>query len=250
LKTWRRTLFLFGASTLTACALVVGIEDHHLAPVDNARADGGGARPDGATAPSSIAWVQSTAARSKTVAFDQPVTAGNTIVVGIDVLPQSATPLSVTDSLHNRYSMLAGPHPVGGSIQLYVAAAFNVAGGPTTVIVTHSGTEYVDLYMHEYAGLAPVDAVDTIPASGTATNASPMARASVTVSAPNELLFAFVGAAFAGVDAGSSLSVRVSFMGNLTGDRVIEQPGTYEVTAGVTPSSYPWGILLSAFKGK
>jgi hypothetical protein len=33
LKTWRRPLFLFGASTLTGCALVVGIDDHYLAPM-------------------------------------------------------------------------------------------------------------------------------------------------------------------------------------------------------------------------
>jgi hypothetical protein len=248
---------LVGMSALSACALVVGIEDHHLA--SGAAVDGGGdaatssTGSDGAPpAPSDIALVQSIAGRSTSVAFAQPVTARNTIIVAMDLAPGSATPPSViTDSLHNRYATLAGPYSVSGGLQLYLAAAFDVAGGPTTVRVSWSGSENLDLFIHEYAGLAPVDAVDTTStAKGISSNAEPTASASVSVSAPNELLFAFVGADAADVTAGAGFSQGVLFVGNLTEDRVTQQRGTYQATATVTTSGHAWGVLLAALKGK
>jgi hypothetical protein len=105
--------------------------------------------------------------------------------------------------------------------------------------------------IHEYAGLAPVDAFDkTSTASGTSSAADPMARASVSVTAPNELLFAYVVAAYAAATTGSGLSLRLPYAGNFTGDRIIEQPGTYEATATVAPTGYAWRILLATFKGR
>jgi hypothetical protein len=236
---------LLGASTLSSCALVVGIDDHYRIP-------GAALVPDAAAATSGIALVQSTVARSTTVAFARPVTEHNTIIVAVDVTPASATPAPViTDSLQNRYAVVAGPYSVSGALQLYLAAAFDVAGGTDNVTVTWSGAPNVDLYIHEYAGLAAVDAIDgTSTARGTSSDADSVASASVTVTAPNELLFAFVGADSADVTVGSGFYLGVTFIGNLTEDRVIEQPGTYQATATVTTSGYAWGVLLAAFKGK
>jgi hypothetical protein len=208
-------------------------------------------RSDGGSAASGIALVQATGQRSTSVAFARPVTAHNTIVVAVDVTPGAATPPTViTDSLQNRYSVLAGPYSVSGGLQLYLVAAFDVAGGPDTVNVMWTGPDYVDLYIHEYAGLALVDAVDATNTAKGSSDADPTASASVVVSAPNDLLFAFVGADAAEVNAGSSFSLAVPLVGNLTEDKVVEQPGTYSATATVTTSGHPWGVLLAALKGK
>jgi hypothetical protein len=52
------------------------------------------------------------------------------------------------------------------------------------------------------------------------------------------------------VTTGSGFFLGVPFAGNLTEDRVIEQPGTYQATATVTTSGHAWGVLLATFKGK
>jgi hypothetical protein len=145
----------FGA----ACAAVLGIED----PLTFVGNDGASADSAPMTPTSSrIAFVQSQANSTATLAFDRPVTTHNAIVAAMTVSPSPAQSPSVTDSLGNHYSMVAGPYvaPQLPAIALYLFAAFDVVGGPDTVLptVTASG-EYLELYINEYAGLVGVDGV-------------------------------------------------------------------------------------------
>jgi hypothetical protein len=167
---------------------------------NDAVTDGG--NDAGATTSSGIAWVQSKAAQSATpgaLAFDRPVTAHSTIVVAVLIDPPSAPLASVTDGLGNRYSTVVGDPASPDGFRLQIAAAFDVSGGPDTVTVTSSGAQLLDIYIHEYAGLSS-DGVDKTSSTDGDSNTGPTARASVTTSAPNELLFAF------GIAGGTSMT--------------------------------------------
>jgi hypothetical protein len=242
------TLAFLGA----ACAGVLGIEDT-LTFVGNDAGDAGtdSTSSNDAAAPSGIVWVQTKADSSiTTLAFDRPVTAHNAIVVAMTITVGSgAPPPSMNDSLENRYSTVAGPHypTFFSSIAVYVFAAFDVVDGPDTVTPTVSGGYSIELYIHEYAGLAAVD--NTGSNDGQASGTDRTARARITTSAPNELLFAFVVFGGGLTSAGSGFTARSTFHNNVNEDRVVEAAGTYEATATVNNDS-PWGMLLASFKGK
>jgi hypothetical protein len=186
---------------LAACASILGIEDT-LTFVGNDAGDAATelTRSDGAPAPSGTAWVQSKTTSgfpgpSTTLAFDRPVAAHNAVVVAMSIDPGTATLQSVTDSLGNSYPTVVGPY--GGPLgTMFIAASTDVQGSRTAITVRTSGAQNLDLAIHEYSGLTTSDAVDkTSSANGTTSNNDRTARASVTTSASNELLFALVVAA-------------------------------------------------------
>jgi hypothetical protein len=96
---------------VTAAPACLGVACNTFGTADTASVanDAGDATADSTIsgeASSGIAWVQSNAGSSSTLAFDRPVTAHNAIVVALYVFPQSARP-SVGDSLGNAYSTVA-----------------------------------------------------------------------------------------------------------------------------------------------
>jgi hypothetical protein len=238
---------LTGGVSGTGCGLILGLDERRLFP------DAGGS--DGAS--SSIAFVQatatSTAAATANVAFERPVGAHSAIIVGIDFDNFSQTMLPVTDSLGSRYQTIMGPvdNPMDqGGLRHYLAFASDVMGGAVTVTVSLTGSPATSLqvYIHEYSGVALQGALDA-HTSATGTSALPdgVTSGSVMTSAAPELIFAFVTTAIA--SPGTGFTPRSTALQNVTEDEIAATVGSHQATATMEMGR-GWTILTATFRGQ
>ena len=232
------------------------------APGPDAAADAGSdaAGPDKATTPETISLVQVNAddkCQGKTssvkVTLNNPVSAHSTIIVAFNYeQPSSVSLVGVSDTLGNSYSILVGPAVwyFGGTDEAtYVAAAYDVQGGADTVTVSLSGpSDCLEVYVHEFAGLAASAAFDVGKWSGGTSNAvDGMKSGFATTAAAHELIFGFgvTGQAI----AGTGFTACSAFNANVTEYSIVNSVGSYQTTATMTSGS-TWVMLMAAFRGQ
>jgi len=185
-----------------------------------------------------------------TLAMPAPVTAGNMILVAIDIVPGTGVTVTVSDDQLNAYTVL-GPFDGIADVRHFLAYAFAQRSGPTTVTSTLSSrpADYHDLRLHEYAGTSATDPIEaTASATGTSQTLDGARSGFVTTTEPNELIFGF-GTYSGRGDAGSGFTLRSSFDFDLTEDRVAPTPGPYEAVSTLTTGSN-WMMTVAAIRGR
>jgi hypothetical protein len=179
-----------------------------------------------------------------TAAFDQPLVAGDAVVVSIYI--EDTTITTVTDSLGSQYTRLVGPIADTLNDAVYIFAAFDVAGGADTVTATAAASALtLTLYVHEYSNIAAFDAGNG--ASGVDDNIDAMKSGPIATRTANELLFGF-GIADS-TAAGTGFTARSSYRNNVSEDRITDAAGSYQATGtatGTPPDNAPIYIIAGA----
>jgi hypothetical protein len=132
----------------------------------------------------------------------------------------------------------------GYSAQIFYAP--KIVGGTDTVTAMFrtSVTAFGVLYVHEYAGISPVNPVDVFT-SASGASATLNSGAAITTS-PNDLIFGAGVSDNSVTTAGSGFSSRDMAYGNITEDRIATSIGSYSATA--THNGLLWGMQLVAFR--
>jgi hypothetical protein len=250
----RWTASVAWALVATGCALVAGVDDITYS-LNNADASSTGAADAGdevteAGPPTGITYVQGSASgihNGDTVAvgLPNPVQAHHALIVC--VASNGGSP-AFTDSLGNTYTAVLGPTGIP-TLQGTIAIAEDVPAGPVKVTVKLSASgSYLDVYVHEYAGLARMQAFDVAAAnSGLLVDGGAITSGIARTTADNELVFGFgIGE---NVLAGAGFTARTSYDTNLTEDKKVIQAGPYEATASTSASNNNYVMLMATFKG-
>ena len=176
------------------------------------------------------------------LAWPAAVTTGDLLLVGIDFGSSTGTVATVTDDLHNTWT-LAGP--IDGYTREYVAYAIaNGTGLDTTQVSVTESSNYLELRLHEYRGVSattPLDGVfgnsiDTMPAT-----------VSVTTHAPNQLVFVMtIFIAATTPSAGTGFTLRDNYADDLTEDKIVTTPGTLNATTMYSSFSQ-WTSMVAVF---
>ena len=209
----------------------------------------------GGTGPGTISFVQNNtnavagcgAGHTCSVAFTGNNTAGNLIIVSAEV-GNNHHVSSISDTEGNTYATatLAVTSPGTNVGQIFYAQ--NIKGGANTVTVALDGstTQYTDLYLLEYAGLATSGALDvTSTASGTGNSVT---SGAATTTVQNELIFGYGSGDGGTYSSGFLFNGRSTFDGNIAEDETVNAAGSYTATASLS-GSYGWTMSMATFKG-
>jgi hypothetical protein len=184
-----------------------------------------------------------------TLTLPGPSTAGNLIVLGINIGSTAVTVSSVTDSKGNTYAPALGPTDwYGGTQRTWTYYSSNIAGGggAITITVTYSANPtYSELFAAEYSGVASASPVDQT--SSQTGDSATLDSGSKTTTQASELIFGFgMSAGTCTVDA--PYTARNTFNNNFIADRTVSSTGSYHVTG--TQVMNWWMCHMVTFKGK
>ena len=182
-----------------------------------------------------------------TATLPQGVTLGNALIVGFDY-DYFGGPLpipTISDSAGAPYTILYGPDSEPGRAQ-YLAFAPVTASGELTVAVTlnTSARNYLDVRVHEYAGISLTQPLDVATAE-TGNGIGAIAGPAITTTGPGELIIGFtLGRS---VSAGPGMTLRSDFADDVVQDRAAPVPGTYTAPAELNSSSF-WTTTIVALR--
>jgi beta-lactam-binding protein with PASTA domain len=184
------------------------------------------------------------AGSSVPVSFNNPVKAGDTIVVY--AIWDNAGSASITDTLGNHFVSVSAPVSWGNGYSAQIFYATNLAAGADTVKAAFAtpATIFGVIYAHEYSGISASNPLDVI-ASASGSSATLNSGVATTTSA-NDLIFG------AGVSdnnvtkAGTGFTARDLDYGNITEDKTAASIGSYSATA--THNGQQWGMQMVAFR--
>ncbi|MEO8842318.1 MAG: hypothetical protein ABI591_00045 [Kofleriaceae bacterium] len=207
------------------------------------------ANPDsnGRTAPALVANDDAFLAGGSSITSSlSNVVAGHLIVLAIGYDHTADVKLAlVTGSSGDQFTVL-GPAD-GSPNRQYLAYAIAANSGPDTFTATldADADTYLELRSHEYANVDAVDPLDQyIAASGTVPI---QPSVTLTTTAPNELLFAFVVTVGGVTTAGAGFTAVTTAADDITEDRVAAEPGSYQVTA--MSDMGDWTLSAAAIRG-
>jgi chitodextrinase len=182
-------------------------------------------------------------ARTNTLAFSGPTTAGNLIIVQVSWSSGSQFK-SLSDGQGNLFFPI-GREQYAASFdirsRLYYAA--NIRGGADAVtsVVTGSPTHH-ELYIHEYSGIdsiAPLEAFSVRVGGG-----STFSSGLLTTASAHALLYGMEIDAHSGI-AVDGWTMRTTLNGNVAADADAASPGSYGFTGQTSGAYIAW---LAAFK--
>jgi len=187
-----------------------------------------------------------TSGTTNSLAFNNPNTAGNLIVVyAIWGNTGSAT---ISDSNGNAYVPVAPAQAWGNGNpwRSQVFYAKNIAGGANTVTATFGSsiTSFGAIYIHEYSGLDRTSPLDTTAAATGSPGA--MNSGSATTTNAADLIFGAGASSNTVTAAGSGFTSRLTDFGNRTEDKNVSSAGSYNATA--TQNGNRWVMHMVAFK--
>jgi hypothetical protein len=184
---------------------------------------------------------------SLSTAFNGAVTARGAIIVCL-ILGSQSTLSQITDTRGNTYATVLGPWDTFGGYRSYIALAQDVGGGPDTVSAQVSPATTMELYVHEYAGLATSGAFDKSSSrNGSSSTTDGMESGFVTTSFDQELIFGFAVTNTAAL--GTGFNLRSSFNNNVIEDKVVTTKGSYQATATMTAGT-AWAMMVATFRGQ
>lgn len=178
--------------------------------------------------------------------FDQPVAAGDLIVVAFDYEQSVINPMiSVTDSLGTVFAA-AGPYD-GPGLRIYTAYGIAPTAGTETVTVTLArSTAFFELRMHEFANASMTAPFDGAAGGVGASTAVDGATAGpITTTSTNDLLFAMI--IDGTVNSGTGFMTLASDYGDVTEAKIAVAPGAYTATGTATSN---WLAMVVAFRGR
>ena len=180
---------------------------------------------------------------SNVLALADPVQAHDAIIACFTFSSGAASFQSISDSLGNAYTIVAGPVLSNGYLH-YVAIAASSPAGSDAVTVTLSasqGSGGWELLALEYTGLAQAAPFDTMASDSG--NGSAMSSGTVTTSDAHELLLAYGHST--GLMAGSGYTSRDKTNVSMVEDQVVFTTGSYTATATTNPGI--WTLILATF---
>jgi hypothetical protein len=121
--------------------------------------------------------------------FSNPVTAGNTLVVGVHTFDEVIT--SITDSRGNTYTQVASVFDGLHAHYIYVVAA-PAAGSTTITVAVHQlhSNSFTSINAHEFSGIITASPVEV---TGTADGlATPFNSGNVTIANATDIIFSYV----------------------------------------------------------
>ena len=188
---------------------------------------------------------------SLSATFGLNTTSGNAIIVGVTYGNVDPT-ITVTDSRSNTYAQAIKTYDIRHSQGVAIFYAVNIAGGASHAVTVNfsSGTNYLGLGIHEYSGVAALDAVSGNTGSGTSLSSNP-----ATTTANGDLAFGIgVEDSFGNSDtltSGSGYTKRVD-LANVAGyadaDQVQATAGAISCTWTLSPSGRDWIADIATFK--
>ena len=184
--------------------------------------------------------------------FGTSVGSGHLLIAAVGYSGGSTNDANVTftisDTLGNTWISAIGPFrwvtDKGGVAQIFYVA--NSSKGTDTITVTPSvgNANFLDVYIHEYSGLALNSPLDVTASNfGTGTTLS---SGTATTTAPNELIFGYSLVANSAV-AGAGFTARETLDGNVSEDEVVNASGSYSATFS-QPAGGDWITLMATFK--
>jgi len=202
------------------------------------------------------AYVQSNASvpqspvTSVIVPYLSAQTAGNLNVVAIGWSDSTSTVQSVTDTLGNAYTLVAGPTVSSGNATQAIYCASNIAGAAAStnaLTVTFStAVPYPDVRIAEYSGVDPASPLDV--SVGAAGNDGQPNSGSATTTNANDLL---VGADYVATSsvAGTGYTQRILTVpdSDIIEDQSVSATGGYAAAASLSPAGW-WIMQLVALR--
>src|ERR1700675_1300709 len=181
---------------------------------------------------------------SVSASFHSPTRTGNTIVAY--VIWNNIGSVALTDSLGDTFVNIGAPVSWGNGYSAQIFYAPKIVGGTdsVTAMFRTSVTAFGVLYVHEYAGISPVNPVDVFT-SASGASATLNSGAAVTTS-PNDLIFGAGVSDNSVTAAGSGFTSRELAYGNITEDHIATTIGSYSATA--THNGRLWGMQVVAFR--
>jgi hypothetical protein len=176
--------------------------------------------------------------------FLSPVTAHNAIVVALNYDSMS-TP-QVTDTLKSNFKpavsqVQTAGGPVPGLDSIWYALDVGAGADQVTVTISSASQNYFEVFIHEYSGVA---ALDAIAAQTQAIGTTAMQTGFATTTKAGDLIFAL------GVDGtvapGNGFTMETYVSGDITEDQIAGAPGKYQATA--TASANSWCLTMAAFR--
>ncbi len=194
-------------------------------------------------------------ASTLTTTFATDITAGSTIIVGVDfdhAVSSTEPTVTLTDNAGRIYQPLVGPAPSNSNSQSqYLFAAYAPTGGPSTVtaILSQPTVQFFELKAFEYAGIAMTSPVDVTsftigmnPAAGEV-DAMP-----IVTTGTNEVVLA-LEVCDCSADGGPGMTVRSTFNTDVFEELLAPAPGSYVMKA-VIQGAGRWRFVIAAFRGQ
>jgi hypothetical protein len=223
---------------------------------DSAPGPTGDSGDSGGPSTPAIAFLQArendtSTALSLSTTFPSDVRAHSAIIVCVTIYTLAVSVTGISDSHGSNFTTVVGPFDANGT-RHYIAAAFDVSGGPDTVTVTVNGnpSPFLGMHIHEYSGLARTGAFDVgSSAAGTSNAVDGMASGAKMTNADNELIFGY-GVSSDTAYPGTGFTARSGFStGDVTEDKIVSARGTYQANATMV-SGVHWAMLMATFKGE
>ncbi len=196
--------------------------------------------------PSGVAEVQAITGAGDSLAFTNPVTSGNLLVVAFKTEGSPAS-ITVTDTLGTAYTLAASV--TGESNNLVVYTGTVPASGTNTVTIGSAPASYDRLAIMEVAGVGAIDATATLYNSA-GTNPESL---SVTTTVPNDFLL-FVVAGFHNADTftfGGGFALDAQAGGNdalAIGHKLGAAAGSYTANVNIAGGADNSPLIMIAFK--
>ena len=195
-----------------------------------------------------------------TTTFQFPNTAGNTIMVAVEVgaAADSEHHATIHDTQGNNYYP-ATPQVTwrtsGGGSSAQIFYAPNVKPGPNTVTLTEwggdggAGNAWNQIQVHEYSGLSIASPLDTFAtAFGVTANApATVSVGPMTTALPGELVFAYGNTIGGAMAPGNGFTQRLN-QGGTSEDMIQAAAGPVTATEVDPFSATPYVLLMAAFK--
>ena len=185
--------------------------------------------------------------------FSADVTAGSTIIVGIDFDHTGTEPVvSITDNAGRTYQALIGPVPTNSNTQSqYLFSAHAAAAGPTTITanLTQNSNQVFEFKAFEYGGIAMASPVDvTSSSTGMKASAGEVDATPIVTTGTNEVVLA-LEVCDCVATGGPGMTVRSTFNKDVFQELLAPVPGSYVMKA-VLETGGQWRFVMAAFHGQ
>jgi hypothetical protein len=205
-----------------------------------------------ASAPAFVEYADATVGSGSdiSVAYPEPVTAGDLLVVTIGYQLTPVPDLgALVDSANDAFVVLPYVESTVAYAREYVAYAIASSSGSNTVHATLSASgAYMALRVHEYTNVDSMEPFDTYASNTGDAIGSDAISVAIETAAPNELVFAYAVSTVGEATAGTGFTPRSTTAGDTTEDRVESGSGAQLVTATTNDNS--WSIQAVSIRGQ
>ncbi len=189
------------------------------------------------------------AVQAPTLTLPNDVTAGDLIIVVVDVTVPLPALVSVTDTVGSAYVVVETPAP---SWRTFLAYGVAGASGPATITATMSATPTASFNVRafEYTNVAQTSVISQVAGDTGTLIGADATQTTILTTEPNQMIFAFATFRGAAGQTGTGYTVRSTFDGDIVEDRIVATPGQTTASATPRPATSGWAIGALAIRGR